>query len=221
MLVLASIPGRVRNRARTIRNGVDDPGDSPPPPDAAGDEPLEFVVASRWNGWKGHATLLAAWDSLPSPPGHLTIVGSPPDVGQGVDVPRLVSALRYPASVTIAGQVRDITPFIDRADFMLVPSDDPEPFGLVAIEAFARGRAVIGSAGGGLLEIVSDGHDGVLFPNRDVVRLAGILAASTRENAARLGANARRTFVERFSTERFADQFAALWLDIAAGWDAR
>ena len=58
--------------------------------------------------------------------------------------------------------------YVDQADVVLVPSDRAEPFGLVAIEAFARGRPVVASAGGGLVDIVTDGQDGWLFEPCDV-----------------------------------------------------
>ena len=125
------------------------------------DGPLRFLVASRWNAWKGHRTLLEAWDTDVFA-GVLVIAGSAPTVGEGVDVPRIVAGLKRPESVEIVGQIDSIFDVLDDVDALIVPSDKPEPFGLVAIEAFSRGRAVIGSAAGGLLEIVDDGVAGRL-----------------------------------------------------------
>ncbi len=165
--VADSVGDRLHARVRIVPNGT-------PPPDSRTDlrehsGPLTLLVASRWNAWKGHATLLDAWDRVQNDV-RLTILGGPPPSGTAVDVPAMVERLRRPETVTVVGEVTDPSAYFDEADVILVPSDEPEPFGLVAIEAFARGRPVIASAGGGLRDIVRDGHDGWLFPARDAVK---------------------------------------------------
>jgi glycosyltransferase involved in cell wall biosynthesis len=208
-----SLRGPIRARTVTINNGVPDQPDPAPIPSSSA--PLGFLVASRWNSWKGHGTLLAAWDSLEPPPGLLTIAGSPPEVGIAVDVESLVAHLRHPESVRVVGQVSDITSLLDANDYLVVPSDEPEPFGLVAIEAFSRYRPVIGTDGGGLAEIVEDGHDGLLVPLRDPVALASALRACSRETATRLGLAARSHYLDDYSLHRFADQFQDFWRGVA------
>jgi glycosyltransferase involved in cell wall biosynthesis len=166
---------------------------------------LTFAVGSRWNGWKGHRTLLAAWDRLDT--GRLIVLGGPPPSGDAVDVPALVRALRRPDSVVVVGEVDDISPYITQADVVVMPSDRPEPFGLVAIEAFARGRPVIASAAGGLLDIISDGIDGWLFPPQDVEALAGIMSRLVRSTVVEAGRAARTTYERRYTTARYAEQW--------------
>lgn len=204
-----SLVGPVVGRCVTIANGV--PDFPLPAQIEKSSGPLRFLVASRWNSWKGHATLLAAWDSLDSPAGHLTIAGSRPEVGIAVDVESMVATLRHPESVTVIGQVPDITSEVDAADFVIIPSDNPEPFGLVAIEAFSRFRPVIGSNGGGLAEVVTDGVDGILFPLRDVSALATALARCSRKEARTMGAAARASYVANYSLERFSAELESFW----------
>lgn len=213
----SSVVGIERDAIRVIINGVPDRTDPPPTGIPESDRAIHFLIASRWNDWKGHGTLLDAWDVGDNPPGVLTIVGSPPDAGSGVDVPQLVAQLRHPDSVTIIGQVDDVTPYIDEADVMLVPSDEPEPFGLVAIEAFARRRTVIGTSGGGLSEIVTSGVDGMLFANRSVDELASILARVDRSTLRTLGDRARKTYESRYSNGRFVRDFGSIWRSIESG----
>ncbi len=55
-----------------------------------------------------------------------------------------------------------------KADFVLVPSLWQEPFGKVAIEAMACGKAVIASSVGGLKGIFKDGQAGILAEPGDV-----------------------------------------------------
>jgi glycosyltransferase involved in cell wall biosynthesis len=54
-----------------------------------------------------------------------------------------------------------------RSMFTIAPSIWPEPFGLVALEAAAAGKAVIASNIGGLIDIVVDGETGILVPPGD------------------------------------------------------
>lgn len=63
-----------------------------------------------------------------------------------------------------------------RSLLALVPSVWPEPFGLVAIEAMASGRPVIGSDTGGLADIVVHGETGLLVPPGDAPALRAAIA---------------------------------------------
>lgn len=214
----ASLRGGIRSRSITVANAIADrPGAGPIIP---GDRPLRFLVASRWNSWKGHATLLTAWDRAGAP-GELVIAGSPPDQGSGVDVPALIAGIRRPDTVTIAGQVTDLTALIDACDFLVVPSDAPEPFGLVAIEAFSRCRAVIGSAGGGLGQIVRHGVDGWKFDNKSVDQLTEILVGTNRVAASRLGMAGRERFEAEYAAPRFDRAFGHLWGGVEGGGRAQ
>lgn len=209
---LLAISGAVADEVteRVRRKTVVVPNATPTPPAfgsvASHRGPLRFLIASRWNSWKGHRTLLEAWDRLPDP-GHLTILGGPPSSGESVDVRALVACLRRPDSVSVVGEVSDPSDYIDEADVVLMPSDHPEPFGLVAIEAFARGRPVVASAGGGLLDIVTAGANGWLFPPGDPVALADLLAALDRDAVTAAGMHARATYLDHFTGAAFAERW--------------
>lgn len=202
--VREALPAELRPRTAVVLNATSEPSRQVPLTEHAG--ALKFLVASRWNGWKGHRTLLAAWDLLEDP-GKLVVLGGPPSSGESVDVPQLVRALRFPTSVEIVGEVPDATEWIEAADVVVVPSDNPEPFGLVAVEAFSRGRAVVASDGGGLADIVTDGSDGWTFPHQDVIALHAVLEGLTRETVTAAGARARATYEERFTATRYAEEW--------------
>lgn len=199
--VSGSLPTGLRGRTVVVPNGTPEPSQVRPLGDRTG--ALTFLVASRWNAWKGHRTLMAAWD-LADCPGRLVVLGGVPPIGASVDVRALAAASKRPASVSVVGEVTDPAGHIEAADVVMMPSDAPEPFGLVAIEAFARARPVIASAAGGLLDIVSDGSDGWLFAPGDVGALAEVLSGLTRDSVTAAGALARRTYEARFTTDRFA-----------------
>jgi glycosyltransferase involved in cell wall biosynthesis len=208
-----SLSANLRRRTVVVPNGTPEPARVVRLDGRVGE--LQFIIASRWNGWKGHGTLLRAWEKAGSP-GRLTILGGPPLSGESVDVVGLVATLSEPESVSIIGEVTDPSSYFEAADVVVVPSDRPEPFGLVAIEAFARARPVIGSAAGGLMGIVSDGEDGWLFPNEDSDSLAQIFVGLSREAVTAAGNRARETYRSRFTIDRFVRR----WRDVVlAEWE--
>ena len=78
-----------------------------------------------------------------------------------------------------------------------------EPLGLVALEAMACGRAVVGVAEGGVAETVVDGVTGRLTPRNApqfAEALAGLLADSAERT--RLGQNARNYVLDEWSWEQ-------------------
>jgi glycosyltransferase involved in cell wall biosynthesis len=198
------LPERLRDRTTVVLNATPEPESYVDVKERSG--PLTFLVASRWNGWKGHHTLLAAWDQA-TDPGRLVVLGGPPASGESTDVPTLVSRLQRPETVDVVGEVDDPHSYFEDADVIVVPSDDPEPFGLVAAEAFARGRAVVGSDAGGLSDIITDGVTGWLYPARDVRALAAVLDGLTRESVTAAGTAARAAYLDRFTTARFAQDW--------------
>jgi glycosyltransferase involved in cell wall biosynthesis len=62
-----------------------------------------------------------------------------------------------------------------RSMFTVAPSIWPEPFGLVALEAAAAGKAVVASNIGGLIDIVVDDQTGILVPPGDRAALAAAI----------------------------------------------
>jgi glycosyltransferase involved in cell wall biosynthesis len=201
----ASLPEYLQRRTVVVPNGTREPEAYQPV--APNDDGLVFLMAGRWDFWKGHTVLLEAWDAADCP-GRLIIVGSPSVLGTGVDVDALVAASKRPDTIEVRGVVPDIGGVIDESDVMLVPSTQPEPFGLVTIEAFARGRPAITSAHGGLLETVQDGA-GWLVPPNDVPALAERLRTVTAADVVAAGQAARRRYEEHYSRAAFRPAMAA------------
>ncbi len=172
-----------------------------------------FVVASRWNRWKGHRTLLTAWERAGCP-GRLLVLGGPPPSGEQVDVPALVDELvSRPGTVEVVGEVADPAPHLAEADVLVLPSDEPEPFGLVLIEAFSLGRPVVASRAGGPLEIVDEGRDGWLYGMGDADDLARVLSGLTDDGVAAAGRAARASYEERYTPDRFRRRIAEVLTD--------
>lgn len=78
-----------------------------------------------------------------------------------------------------------------------------EEFGIVAVEALAAGRPVLGMTAGGAREIVVEGETGVLVPPRDVEAMA---AAMREVDWDGFDPGAIRARAEAFAPERFVER---------------
>jgi glycosyltransferase involved in cell wall biosynthesis len=95
--------------------------------------------------------------------------------------------------------------FFGDAVALLFPINWPEPFGLVMIEAMANGTPVIGSRRGSVPEIIDDGVTGFVVNSVDAA--LGVLPEAISLDRAKV----RRRFEERFSVERMARDYVALY----------
>lgn len=201
----ASLATYLQPRAVVVPNGTAEP-ELYQPVDPNGGE-LVFLMAGRWDALKGHAVLIEAWDQARCP-GRLIILGSPSSMGTGVDVRGMVASSLRPETIDVRGVVFDTGAVIDESDFLIVPSTQPESFGLVAIEAFARGRAVVASEIGGLPETVRDGSGWLVTPG-DVHLLAQRLESLSRADAVVAGKAARQRYEEHYSQAAFRTAMGA------------
>jgi glycosyltransferase involved in cell wall biosynthesis len=94
---------------------------------------------------------------------------------------------------------------------LLFPIDWPEPFGLVMIESMACGTPVIAYPFGSVPEIIEPGLTGFLVDNIDQA-VTAIQAAQSLDRR-----RIRARFMARFSARRMAEDYVALYTDLAAG----
>ncbi len=125
---------------------------------------------------------------------------------------RLVRERGYADRATFLGNVAAIETVLPVAKVMLLPSDS-ESFGLAALEAMACGVPVIGTAAGGLPEVVEDGVCGYLRPVGDVEAMAaGALRLLEDPEQWRLfSAEARHRAVEVFPTVEIVSRYRKLY----------
>ena len=95
--------------------------------------------------------------------------------------------------------------FLSGATALLMPIDWPEPFGLVMIEAMACGTPVIAINRGSVPEVLEDGLTGFITEDE-----TGCVAAVSRIGQLDRAA-VRRRFEERFTAERMARDYLAVY----------
>ena len=105
----------------------------------------------------------------------------------------------------------ELAEFMVRAEVLVLPSLS-EALGRVVLEAMACGTPVIGSAVGGIPDMIQEGETGFLIPPGDVhalaERLKWILKHS--EKARQLGDSARKFAGEFFSEEQYIQNYSEL-----------
>ncbi|MBC7790577.1 MAG: glycosyltransferase family 4 protein [Anaerolineae bacterium] len=146
------------------------------------------------------------------PEARLIIAGDGP---QRDAMQRLMAELGLESRVTMTGYLpREVLEQTCEAAWVqAVPSRWAEPFGVVAVESMMRGRAVVGTMGGGLSEIIREGETGYLVPPGDVQSLGEALLTVLRDRAVaeRMGETARSDAMLRFSQSTFADRLLELY----------
>jgi glycosyltransferase involved in cell wall biosynthesis len=182
-----------------------------PPRAPLGDPPVA-AFAGRLVRKKGADVLLRAFARVRRelPEARLVVVGDGPE-RPGLE--RLVRDLGLGGAVTMCGRLSrdEAADRLDGAWVQVVPSRYQEPFGVVILEAMARGTAVVASRTGGIPEIVRDGETGLLVPPEDEDALAGALLAvlGDRALAERLGRAGRRVAAAHFSPDAYVAPFLA------------
>ncbi|NMR20759.1 glycogen synthase [Cellulomonas fimi] len=224
-------------RVHVVHNGIDLAGwQRPTGPDAEAadavvrglgidpDRPA-VVFVGRITRQKGLPYFLRAAERLPADVQVVLCAGAPDTAELAAEVEGLVAGLaeRRQGVVWIAKMLpRDeLVAVLASATVFVCPSVY-EPLGIVNLEAMAVGLPVVGTATGGIPEVVDDGATGVLVPidqaqdgtgtpldpDRFVADLADALTrvAGDPERAAEMGAAARRRVEEHFAWDAIAER---------------
>ena len=159
---------------------------------------------------KGVDLLLQALHKV-APPWHATVVGE----GNHLEAcQRLAQQLGIAERVRFAGWIPhgELRPLYEGAAVAVVPSRWPEPFGMVGIEAMARGRPVVGFAVGGICDWLEDGVTGLLVGEADTDGLASAIERLLRDEPLRIrfGEAAARRVQERYQPQAYLQQLCRI-----------
>jgi len=126
----------------------------------------------------------------------------------------LVSELAIEDVVEFTGWVDDIVSFYDSGDVFVLPSRD-EPFGIVLIEAMARGKTIIASNVGGPRDFLSESTAFLVDPD-DVGGLSHAMqnAAAQPELCLRKSTAALDMYRARYTKDAVLPDFIAFYEQI-------
>lgn len=240
--ILRSYPGIDPDRVSVVYNGIDladwRPNDDADLVRSLGVDPdrPSIVFVGRITRQKGLPYLLRAARALPADVQLVLCAGAP-------DTPEImaeVSGLVAELAETREGVVwidrhlprNELTALLTSATCFVCPSVY-EPLGIVNLEAMACGAAVVGTATGGIPEVVDDGVTGVLVPidqaddgtgtpldpERFVADLADALTrvVSDPARAREMGAAGRLRAEQHFAWDAIAAATRALYERVLAG----
>lgn len=179
------------------------------------DGPLRVLMIGRINDWKGQDLLVEAIALLSQADRErieVRVVGDTFGGPASKDALLTLIAVRgLEGRITVEGFLDDPSPAYEWSDIVAAPSRNPEPFGLIAIEAMSWSRPVVAAGHGGLIEIVEDGRTGRLFTPNDPASLAQALRAYvvSPRSVADHGSAGRSRYERAFTGEAYARSFVA------------
>jgi len=222
-----------RRLSPSRRTFIVSPG-TPSPAPASGELRLALTpgvpvvgLVGRLQPWKGQDRLLEAQALLRERGLEIqTLIvggdswGLSPDYA--ASLPRLAARLALGDSVTLTGEVPDAGPYVERMD-VLVNASDPEPFGIVLLEAMARGIAVVAVDSGGPGEFIDNGRTGVLARSGEPDALADALESLLRDGALRerLALAGRESFRAEFTEVALQRRFFAVLQELLGSVQSR
>ena len=169
--------------------------------------------------WKGHEVFLKAISLLPQNlPIRAFIVGDALYQTDGsqysiTELRQLASQLGIGNKVGFTGFIDDPAAGMRACDIIVHASTQPEPFGLVIVEAMACGRPVIVSHAGGVTELIEEERNSVGHPPGDVTALSACIVrlAQDRSLRQRLSLAGLATATERFDRALLAQKILPLY----------
>jgi glycosyltransferase involved in cell wall biosynthesis len=118
------------------------------------------VMAARLERWKGHTLLLESLARIADLPGWVCWIAGGAQRPKEQDYLNELTTLARRSGigdrVQFLGQRSDVARLFAAADVHCQPNSEPEPFGIVFVEALYAGLPVVTVAHGGGLEIVDD-----------------------------------------------------------------
>ena len=179
------------------------------------DAMLVGIVATL-RSWKGHEFLLRAMPSLPRNV-HLVIVGDGPMREVLMEKIKELD-LRVGVRVRMAGDQRDVLPWLQALDVFALPSYANEGVPQALVQAMLCGLPCVTTPVGSISELARDEVTALVVPPRDARALADAIARLVAEPALRaeLGTAARRHCVENFSYERMLDRMESIYQQVSA-----
>ncbi len=180
---------------------------------------IVIALVGRINKWKGQQLLLEAFKNISknNTSVKLIFVGSaPPNQEMYLDnLNNQIKIDKLHQYVRIIPFQNDIWAIWDSVDIAVVPSTEPEPFGLVAVEAMLCHKPVIAAKHGGLAEIVLHNETGLLFEPGNVSMLESSLNKLIEDKKLRelMGKHGYERAINEFSLERYVDEIETICLN--------
>ncbi|MBI4358815.1 MAG: lipopolysaccharide heptosyltransferase II [Candidatus Omnitrophica bacterium] len=182
--------------------------------------PFRIINVGRITPIKGHGDFIRAVHLLSKRIHNLevSIVGTPDDdkVSYFRNLKLMVERLGLGSQVKFLGTRRDVPQLLQSADLLVLPSRIPEAFGRVLIEAGAVGTVAIASRIGGILDVIDEGENGLLFSPENFEEMATLMEKILLDRllARKLSSNLRRKVEHEFSLDQMVEKTSDVYREV-------
>jgi len=174
--------------------------------------------------WKGHEVFIEAIEILINKfkfkECKYFIVGDVPQRPKDYRdrLEKMVEDKGLSSNVVFTGHQDNVYSVMDKMDIVVHTSINPEPFGMVIIEAMSLGKVVVATNIGGPLEIIQDNYNGRLVSPSDSNLLAQVVydLLSNQNKLVDMKKNAAVTVKEKFNLNIFEKEINNLYKEIIA-----
>jgi glycosyltransferase involved in cell wall biosynthesis len=221
-----NINSKISDKSQVIWNGLEIPDEITSEKEISNiretffnSKPNDIVIGlvGRISRWKGQLTLLNAFVKLQSKHSNarLVFIGSPPPNQENFleKLNNEISKNQLSSKVAIIPFQENIFKFWQSIDIAVVPSTEPEPFGLVAVEAMLAKKPVVASNHGGLTEIIIDNQTGLLVIPNNEIALSKALSELIENPQIRkdFGEKGYERAIKEFSVDNYVKSFEKLF----------
>lgn len=181
---------------------------------------LVIGLIGRISRWKGQQVLLRAFHIVNKTHKNIKLVyvGSPPLNQEGFleNLYQEINNLSLNNFVKVVPFQNDINLVWQSIDIAVVPSTEPEPFGLVAVEAMLAKKPVIGSNHGGLTEIIINDETGFLVEPNNVEALSEAICKLIDNSELRksFGKKGYQRSIKEFSVDKYVQSFETVFSEM-------
>jgi glycosyltransferase involved in cell wall biosynthesis len=193
------------------------PEESPPPMPTQ----LAIGIFGRVTHWKGQKEFLrAAMHVLPKFPGlRVYIVGDASDGDPTYfdQCREMANSSPFAGQIEFTGLVKSVAAYYRKCTVVVHASIEPEPFGMVVIEAMAEARPVVASALGAPPEIIQDGVQGYLVNPKDSDAMASriITLLADPALATDMGLQGEKKVRTHYQPSFASRRFERLYMEVA------
>lgn len=186
------------------------------------DSEIVIALIGRISRWKGQLVLLEAFKKLIQKEHNIKLVfvgSTPPNQEEFIEKLQIqIKESNLENNVIIVPFQENIAAVWHSIDIAVVPSTEPEPFGLVALEAMLAQKPVVASNHGGLSEIVVNNETGFLVEPTNVQSLANALQLliTNPEMRTNFGANGYKRAKNEFSVKKYVNNFEDLFRKLSS-----
>lgn len=192
-----------------------------PPERTARSGPIVFGCLGSLKAVKGHEAAVAALAPVREvvPGARLLIAGEGPERQRLAET---AADLGLDGAVELHGALTDVPAFLGEIDILVHPSRQ-EGLPLAVLEGMAAALPVIASDLSAIRRVLDDGRLGLLVPPGDVSALSAAMVRLADDPARReaLGRESRTHVEARYSCERMAGEYAALYRELLGGKPTR